>query len=60
MQEMASDYREKLLEALSDIDEDITIKYLEGEEISEEEIKKAIRKGCVQVKITPVFLWLFL
>ncbi len=54
MQEMASDYREKLLEALSDIDEDIMIKYLEGEEISEEEIKKAIRKGCVQVKITPV------
>jgi len=47
-------HREKMLEALSDIDEEIMIKYLEGEEIPEKDIRKAIRKGCVEVKITPV------
>ncbi|MFY9217208.1 MAG: elongation factor G [Tepidanaerobacteraceae bacterium] len=50
----AQKYREKMLEALADIDEEIMMKYLEGEEISEEEIRRAIRKGCVEVKITPV------
>jgi len=50
----AQQYREQMLEALSDIDEELMMKYLEGEEISEEEIRRAIRKGCVDVKITPV------
>ncbi|MDI3481014.1 MAG: elongation factor [Tepidanaerobacteraceae bacterium] len=54
MKEKAEEYREKMLEAISDVDEDIMMKYLEGEEISADEIKKAIRKGCVEVKITPV------
>ena len=46
--------REKLLEALSDIDEVIMEKYLEGKEISIEEIKTAIRKGVVGFKLFPV------
>lgn len=46
--------REKLLEALSDIDEIIMEKYLEGKEISIEEIKTAIRKGVVGFKLFPV------
>jgi len=54
MQEQAQEYREKMLEALSDVDENIMLKYLEGEEISVEEIRKAIRKACVEVKMTPV------
>jgi elongation factor G len=45
--EKAAQYREKLLEALSEIDEEILTKFLEGRPISEEEIKKAIRKACI-------------
>jgi elongation factor G len=45
--EKAAQYREKLLEALSEIDEEILTKFLEGRPISEEEMKKAIRKACI-------------
>lgn len=51
---MAREYREKMLEALADIDENIMEKFLGGEEITVEEIKKAIRKGTIEMKITPV------
>ncbi len=54
IQDKAQEYREKMLEALSDIDEDIMMKYLEGEEIPEEDLRRAIRKACVEVKMTPV------
>lgn len=54
LRDEAQQHREKMLEALSDFDEEIMIKYLEGEEIPEKDIRKAIRKGCVEVKITPV------
>jgi len=47
-------YRDKMLEALSDVDDELMMKYLEGEEIEDEEIRRAIRKGCVEVKFTPV------
>ncbi len=46
--------REKLIEALADFNEEIAVKYLEGEEISEKEIVMAIRKGTINVEITPV------
>ncbi len=46
--------REAMLEALADFDEVIMEKYLEGEEISEEEINKALRKGTIELKIVPV------
>jgi elongation factor G len=45
--EKAAQYREKLLEALSETDEEILTKFLEGQPISEEEMKKAIRKACI-------------
>ncbi len=54
LRDMAQEYREKLLETLADVDEGIMEKYLEGEEISEEEIKAAIRKGTINLDIFPV------
>lgn len=50
----AKAYREKMLEALADIDDNIMEKFLGGEDIGEGEIKSAIRKGTVEMKITPV------
>ena len=47
--------REKLVEAVSAIDDDLMMKYLEGEEISEAEIRKALRTGTLAMKIVPVF-----
>ena len=55
MQELAEEYRDKLLEALSEHDEDIMMKYLEGEEITTEEIMLAIRTATNAVAMTPVF-----
>ena len=46
--------REKLVEAVSAIDDDLMLKYLEGEEISENEIRVALRKGTLAMKIVPV------
>ncbi len=46
--------REELIEAVADFDEELMMKYLEGEEISVAEIKSAIRKGTLAVKFFPV------
>jgi len=46
--------RERLLEALADIDEHLMEKYLEGKEIAEAEVRAAIRTGTVQMKLVPV------
>ncbi|NLN98560.1 MAG: elongation factor G [Eubacteriaceae bacterium] len=54
MMELAEEYREKLLEALSEIDEDFMEKFLEGEDITVEEIKTVLRKGTVGVDFIPV------
>ncbi len=54
LKDMAEEYREKMLESLADIDEEIMEKYLEGEEISVEEIKRAIRKGTISLQVFPV------
>ena len=54
MLEKAKEYREKLVEAAVEFDDELMMKYLEGEEISVPEIKKAIRKGVCDVKIVPV------
>ena len=54
MMPAARQYREKMLEALSDVDENIMEKFLGGEEISAEEIKAALRKGTIQMRLTPV------
>jgi elongation factor G len=52
--EMAEEYRNKLIEAVAEFDDDLMMKYLEGEEISVEELKAAIRKGTVSVQFYPV------
>ncbi|WP_068783694.1 elongation factor G [Paenibacillus phocaensis] len=46
--------RAELVEKVAELDEDLTMKYLEGEEITIEELKAALRKGVVEVKIFPV------
>ena len=55
MQDQYEEYREKMLEAVADSDEALMEKYLEGEEVSEEEIKRAVRKGVLNIDFTPVF-----
>ena len=55
MQELATEYREKLVEAISETDEDLMMKYLEGEKLTEEEIASGIRMATINVQITPVF-----
>jgi elongation factor G len=54
MKELAEEYRNSMIEAVAELDEDLTIKYLEGEEITEEELNAAIRKGVIANKIVPV------
>jgi len=54
MRDLAEEYRIKLLEAVSDFDDEIMEKYLEGEEISTDAIRAAIRKATVAVEMIPV------
>ncbi len=54
MQELAKKYRENLLEALSDVNDDIAGKFLEGQEISAADLKVAIRKATLEVKMFPM------
>ena len=54
MKEKAEEYRVKLLEAVSEYDDEIMMRYLEGEEISEDMIKTAIRKATLDVNMIPV------
>ena len=54
MRELAAEYRDKLLEAVSDFDEEIMELYLEGEDVPADKIKAAIRKATVAVKMVPV------
>ncbi|WP_040397892.1 elongation factor G [Anaerococcus senegalensis] len=53
LKEKAEEFRTNLLEELSEIDDTIMMKYLEGEEVSVDEIKTAIRKGTIEKKIFP-------
>lgn len=50
----AEEYREKMLEAAAEFDDDLMEKYLGGEEITKEEIQAALRKGTIACKICPV------
>ncbi|WP_273853987.1 elongation factor G [Guptibacillus spartinae] len=52
--EQAEEYRTKLIEAVAELEEDLMMKYLEGEELTVEEIKAAIRKGTCNVEFYPV------
>ena len=54
MKEQAQEYRDKLIEAVAETDEDLMMKYLEGEELSKDEIKAALRKATISNEIVPV------
>ncbi len=54
MRELAEEYRSRLIEAVAERDDDLMMKYLEGEELTVEEIKAGIRKATVAVEIIPV------
>ncbi|HQY19762.1 MAG TPA: elongation factor G [Ignavibacteria bacterium] len=54
LKEQANEYRHKLLEAVADVDDTLLEKFLDGKEISEDEIVKVLRKATIEVKIIPV------
>ena len=54
MKDDAELYRQNLLDAVAESDDELMMKYLEGEEITAEEIKAAIRKATIACKMTPV------
>jgi elongation factor G len=53
-QALADEWREKMIEALADLDDDIAHKFLEGEEIGVDQIRAALRTGTLAYKIVPV------
>ena len=54
MMDQAQEYHDALLEAVAELDEDLMMKYLEGEELTIPEVKAALRKGVCNVQIIPV------
>ena len=54
LMELANKYRTEMLEAVSDVDDSLLEKYLDGQEISENEIKDVLRKATIELKIIPV------
>jgi elongation factor G len=54
LKEVATEWRTKLVETAAELDEELMMKYLEGEELTEAEIKLALRKGTCNVEIFPV------
>ena len=54
MVEKANQYHSEMVEAICESDEELMMKYLEGEEVTEEEMRKALRKAVINVQIIPV------
>ncbi len=54
MKDLANEYHDKMIEAVAEQDEELMMKYLEGEELTAEEIKKGLRAGTIANKIVPV------
>ncbi|GAB4292809.1 MAG: elongation factor G [Ignavibacteriaceae bacterium] len=54
LKEIAGKYRTEMLEAVSDVDDTLLEKYLDGQEISETEIKTVLRKATIELRIIPV------
>lgn len=52
---MSEEFREVMVEKIAELDEELTMKYLDGEEITVPELKAALRQGVIDVKINPVF-----
>jgi elongation factor G len=55
LQQQAAEMRERMVEQIAETDEELTVKYLEGDEISVEELKAALRRATIADKVTPVF-----
>lgn len=55
MKEKAEEYHQLMIEAIAETDEDLMDKYLAEEEITEEELKAAMRKACISCELVPVF-----
>ncbi|MCC6544335.1 MAG: elongation factor G [Nitrospirae bacterium] len=51
---LAQEYRDKMIERLADCDEGVMEKYIAGEEVTPDEIRRAMRQGTIEMKITPV------
>src|SRR5258708_38598932 len=54
LQGLAKEWREKMVEAAAEADEDLTHKYLEGHQLSVEDIKKGLRKRTIANEIVPM------
>ncbi|GJL64237.1 MAG: elongation factor G 2 [Nitrospirales bacterium] len=52
---LAQEYREKMIDAVAEYDDSVMERYLNGEELTSDEIKRAIRAGTISMKITPIF-----
>jgi len=52
--ELAEEYREKLIEAVAETSDELLDKYMEGEELTKEEIKAGLKKGCIDLSIVPM------
>jgi len=55
MKDLAEEYRAKMVESIAETDDSMMEKFFEGEELSVEELKEALRKACLSTEITPVF-----
>ncbi len=55
MQKQAEEFRAKMVEKIAELDDELTMKFLEAQEISVEELKAALRKGVIATKCAPVF-----
>lgn len=53
--DQAAEYHEAMIEAIAETDEELMMQYLEGEELSVDDLKKALRKAVINVEIIPVF-----
>ncbi len=54
LKDQAAAARDKMIEAIADADDEIATKYLEGEEVTEKEIRDALRRNCIAIKLVPV------
>lgn len=54
LKSLADEWREKMIERISDVDESVMEKFLDGQDVSEEEILSALRKGVLELKLVPV------
>ena len=54
LKDKAEEYRNAMIESIAELDEELMMKYLEGEEITEEELNAALRKGVINNEIVPV------